>query len=110
MAGGAAAVVSGVNHKDDNVYETDNIQDNSDNNQNGDVITAAEQETTQDMSQENWKNAIIECYNELEESSTEGGNGYALMRTGEDKTPTLVVAKGIFNHKIDGSRWRETPF
>lgn len=78
MAGGAAAVVSGVNHKDDNVYETDNIQDNSDNNQNGDVITAAEQETTQDMSQENWKNAIIECYNELEESSTEGGNGYAL--------------------------------
>ena len=110
MAGGAAAVVSGVNHKDDNVYETDNIQDNSDNNQNGDVITAAEQETTQDMSQENWKNAIIECYNELEESSTEGGNGYALMRTGEDKTPTLVFAKGIFNHKIDGSRWRETPF
>lgn len=110
VAGGAAAVVSGVNHKDDNVYKTDNIQDNSDNNQNGDVITAAEQETTQDMSQENWKNAIIECYNELEESSTEGGNGYALMKTGEDKTPTLVVAKGIFNHKIDGSRWRETPF
>lgn len=110
VAGGAAAVVSGVNHKDDNVYETDNIQNNSDNNQNGDVITAAEQETTQDMSQENWKNAIIECYNELEESSTEGGNGYALMKTGEDKTPTLVVAKGIFNHKIDGSRWRETPF
>ena len=110
VAGGAAAMVSGVNHKDDNVYETDNIQDDSDNNQNGDVITAAEQETTQDMSQENWKNAIIECYNELEESSTEGGNGYALMKTGEDKTPTLVVAKGIFNHKIDGSRWRETPF
>ena len=110
VAGGAAAVVSGVNHKDDNVYETDNIQDNSDNNQNGDVITAAEQETTQDMSQENWRNAIIECYNELEESSTEGGNGYALMKTGEGKTPTLVVAKGIFNHKIDGSRWRETPF
>lgn len=110
VAGGAAAVVSGVDHKNNNVYETDNIQDNSDNNQNVETITAAEQETTQDTSQEKWKNAIIECYNEIEENSTEGGNGYALIEAGRNQSPTLVVAKGVFNNKIDGSRWRESAF
>ncbi len=110
VAGGAAAVVSGVNHKNNNVYETDNIQDNSEDNQNREVITAAEQEIIQDTSQEKWRNAIIECYYELEENSIALGNGYALIETGESQTPTLVVAKGVFNNKIDGSRWRETPF
>lgn len=110
VAGGIGAVVSGVNRQDNKVYETDNNQDNSWDNQNEDVTTTSEQDTTQDMSQEKWKNAIIECVNELEKNSTEGGNGYALLETVNNQSPTLVVAKGIFNHKIDGSRWRETPF
>lgn len=105
VVGGAAYAISALNNTDNTANQAEASIGNNINDDATD--SSSEQETdTDDIGKKSYKEYVESLLNE---KAIPEGSGYAILDTGF-RYPTLIIAPGIFNEKIDSSRWKESSF